>query len=646
MKIVTVCLIYLVCFNNPLHANNKAAIYSLLHEIQITKNDSLVVRNYIGLIDQYTNQIEDGAIVKAYFNKARIICNQKSLKASEAELYHFYGKYLKTINEYDSAIYYQKTACSRAKEIGYQKLEAKCNTNLGNLYNNQGKYTDAINYYLNAIRIFDTLNMPKEASSVMMSIGNIYADNHNPTKALSYYNQSLAIKKEINDEAGVINNEINIGGIYFDNGEYDRALTTFLNVYEKAKSLNSKKALKVSTNNIGECYGKLKQFDKALSYFFISLALKKEDNDLEEIAGTQLNIGDALSSKKEFDKAELYFDSVVTSAKKIRSNEMLFFAYDAMADNYADKGDTVQAFVYTKLAEANKDTLFNKESFAKIAELETKYQAQSKDLKILKDELEIKKKQTLVYFLGGLLALFILMGVIIYYRNKTKQQREFDKQILWQQELRYKAVLEAEEKERVRIARDLHDGVGQLLSAVKMNLSAFEIGQKEIKERETIKQIIRMVDDGVKEVRLVSHSLVPNALIKQGLVSAIRDFIHSLNNTVKIELEVVGLKEKIDSNIEIALYRALQEIVNNIIKHAKATNITIQLIEHEQQIALLVEDNGIGFDTEKLNNFEGIGLKNIISRIEYIGGTVNFDSFIGKGTTVDIEVPTSNPRPN
>ena len=139
----------------------------------------------------------------------------------------------------------------------------------------------------------------------------------------------------------------------------------------------------------------------------------------------------------------------------------------------------------------------------------------------------------------------------------------------------------------------------------------------------------------------MSHNMMPNTLIKLGLASAIKEFITKIGNVpnLKIDLEIVGLDQRLEENTETTLYRAIQEIVTNIIKHSKANKISIQLIRHDNELSVLIEDNGIGFDTSKINEFEGIGLKNIISRVEFVNGTVNFDSTPGKGTTVVIDVP-------
>jgi signal transduction histidine kinase len=216
--------------------------------------------------------------------------------------------------------------------------------------------------------------------------------------------------------------------------------------------------------------------------------------------------------------------------------------------------------------------------------------------------------------------------------------------LLQQQELRSRAIIEAEEKERTRIARELHDGIGQQLSAAKLNISGLQasLNTNNNEEKVMIQNAIDLIDESVKEVRVVSHSMMPNALIKSGLVSAVREFINKISSSgsLRINLEIVGLTDRLEQTVETVLFRVLQELVNNIIKHAQATEVSIQLIRHETELTILIEDNGVGFNVDKVLDKEGgIGLKNIQSRVAFLNGQVFFDSHVDKGTTVTIEIP-------
>jgi len=151
---------------------------------------------------------------------------------------------------------------------------------------------------------------------------------------------------------------------------------------------------------------------------------------------------------------------------------------------------------------------------------------------------------------------------------------------------------------------------------------------------------LNLVDESCKEVRAISHQMAPNVLLKAGLTSAVRDFIDNIDSRkLKVNLSTFGLQHRLDHNIEIVLYRVIQESVNNVIKHANANTLDIQLAKDEEGINAMIEDNGTGFDSSQLDKFDGIGLKNISTRVAYLRGTVDFSSRLGKGTLVAIFIP-------
>ena len=282
--------------------------------------------------------------------------------------------------------------------------------------------------------------------------------------------------------------------------------------------------------------------------------------------------------------------------------------------------------------------------------MEVKYQTEKKSLELAKKkaELEASNRRNFIknMVIVSIIIVALLVGLLVisnYRRKQIKLKAEAAAELARQQELRSKAVIEAEEKERQRIAQDLHDGVGQILSAAKLNLSGLESKLKlqDVEQKVLLSNALELVHDSIKEVRVVSHNMMPNTLIKLGLASAIREFISKMNASyMKIDLEIIGLNERLDSNTEAILYRVVQEIISNIVKHAQAKRVGIQLVRHENELTIIVEDNGVGFD--KTIQFEGIGLKNITSRVQFLNGHVEFDSTPGQGTTVVVEVPLNS----
>ncbi|MEB0248799.1 ATP-binding protein, partial [Mucilaginibacter sp. 5B2] len=213
--------------------------------------------------------------------------------------------------------------------------------------------------------------------------------------------------------------------------------------------------------------------------------------------------------------------------------------------------------------------------------------------------------------------------------------------VLQQQDIATKGIIEAEEKERKRIAADLHDGVGPLFSTGYMNLSSplDRVVLVNADEQALAEKTLAMVDESCKEVRTIAHQMMPNILLKIGLASAIKDFVNKIDSQhLKVNLEAYGLDERLDNNVEIVLYRVVQECVNNVIKHSKANRLNINLTSEEDNIFVTIEDTGIGFNTNNKMKFEGIGLKyHHPGRVPE--STVDISSDQNKGTLIAINIP-------
>lgn len=360
------------------------------------------------------------------------------------------------------------------------------------------------------------------------------------------------------------------------------------------------------------------------------------------IALTYSDLGAAMNGMGNYAKANEYLLQSNKMAEALKYVELQSNNYTELASVAKNEGDYQEAYNYYLKRSYLRDSLYAMEKTKQIAELTAKYESVKKEQQIQQQHSRLRMQN---YLFIGIAGLILLTGLLInsqYKRNKLRQETKMKTALMKEQEMAVKAVIEAEENERQRIAKDLHDGVGQMMSAAKMNLSAFEseIDFASEEQKKSLEKVIQLVDESCKEVRTVSHIMMPNALLKNNLDAAIRDFVNKLNNkTLQAHVNTEGLDERMASNIETVLYRVIQECVHNAIKHAGATTLDISLIRDRDGISGTIEDNGKGFDIADQSNFEGIGLKNITTRIEYLKGTVDFDSAPGRGTVVAFHVP-------
>jgi signal transduction histidine kinase len=366
------------------------------------------------------------------------------------------------------------------------------------------------------------------------------------------------------------------------------------------------------------------------------------------IAMSYLDLAELYKAQQNYLLAIEQANLCIYYAEKVSYKDIIQYAYNLIAQSYAALKQFDKAYEYKQLHQNLKDSLFNLKKSEQIADMQTKYDTDKKEQQIKIQALEITKRNT--YLIVSVLIFLALLVVLylIYNRYKLNQSNRLQLEIIKQQDLASRAIIEAEENERKRIAGDLHDGIGQLFSAVKMNLSGLSdrITMQDDDTKLLYDKTIAMVDESCTEVRSISHNMMPNVLLKYGLSTAIKDFISKIDSRkLKVYLELEGINVSLDSSVETVLYRVIQESVNNVIKHSNASRLDIQINKDEEGISVSIEDNGKGFDTTNAEKFEGIGLKNIITRVQLIKGFVEWDSSPDNGTLVSIFIPNTNINP-
>ncbi|TWV94026.1 sensor histidine kinase [Chitinophaga pinensis] len=270
------------------------------------------------------------------------------------------------------------------------------------------------------------------------------------------------------------------------------------------------------------------------------------------------------------------------------------------------------------------------------------------ELKAIQQKMLYNRRLNTVYALL-ILASLAALGLMIYaYRERSKSMRQQSR--MHQLEIQrinkdneiitLSAMLDGQENERARLARDLHDGLGGLLSGTKIELSGMLPMLGQDSQKSLLRKTLGRIDAAVAELRLVAHNLTPELLARQGLAAALRNYCENLSNDqLEITAQIVGVHAKMDHVKEIVVYRIVQELVNNVVKHAAASAVLVQLQQNGNQLFLTVEDDGKGFDINKAGNSRSAGLLNIRSRVAYLKGDIQFHAAPGEGTAVEINFP-------
>lgn len=547
------------------------------------------------------------------------------------------------INEIpDLAYSNSEIALAKSRELKLTYCEARAITNLGSIQALKGNYSNALQFYLQCLKIWEKTNNQQGIMLSKNNIAQIYGYLKKTELEYQFLKEAeqIAINNGFQNDLGLI--KLNLSIYYANKADYRSALNEQIAANDINLKLNKLANASLGYSNAGAYLFYLQKIDSAILYYRQSERIGLAINDKKAIALSSGNIAEAFQNKGNTDSAIYYYNQAISTAKPYGLKDILVFSYDQLSMIYRKKADYDKAFQYNDLKQLIKDSILNSTATRQLAEMQIKYETEKKEKRIDQQNFEISKRN---YWIGGLSISFVLISLLVYsfnHRKQLKKEAQNQLRLRKSEEQATKAVLEAEENERIRIASDLHDGIGQMMSVAKMNLSAIEdeIPFSSDDQKNKYLNAIALVDDSCKEVRIISHNMMPNALIKTGLANAVRKFLDDLHNrSIKINLYTEGLNERIDANTEIILYRIIQETVANVFKHAHASVLDITLIKEAAGINIIIEDNGKGFDINQAKNKDGIGLKNIESRVTFLKGTIEWDSKIGKGTVVVINIP-------
>ncbi|MBL7765316.1 MAG: sensor histidine kinase [Chitinophagaceae bacterium] len=535
----------------------------------------------------------------------------------------------------DSAI--QLLDKSSQQETRYSAYSIKAK-----LLRRKARYADALTYYMHCVDIAEGLKNEDLTAHALTNLGVFYMTRNELSLAESYHLKALSIREKLGQDAPLINCYENLGIVNREKKNYTEALKYYFKSLDIAIKVNDSSDIAFCYNDIGAAYsfkGNLKESEK---YLKASIDIRQRLSEKDELAYTLNYLGENYERKGDLLQAEQYIKKALALAIEIGNNKQNGEALESLSDFYARHAKYDSAYHYRKIFQSYTDSLRSVDNEETIARLSTKYETNKKEKIIAQQSYDLSKKN---YLLMGSASLFLVSLIIVwlaYRQYQNKQKHKLQQAVIEQQDMATKAVLQAEENERQRIAADLHDGIGQMLTAARLNLQSLvgKVSWKQEHDQVVFNNALAMVDDSCKEVRTVSHSIMPNALIKSGLGTAIKDFVEKIEQKdLTIHLHSLGLNEALDPNVELVVYRIIQESVNNVIKHSKANTLDISVIRDHEGLQVSIEDNGLGFNKADMSNSEGIGMKNIKARVEFLKGTLDIDSRPGKGTLIAFFIP-------
>lgn len=597
----------------------------------------------------------------------------KSLDDSCAWAGYYISKFDKAYatSQFPAALAYIDTAISLFKaciassnsfeKIQYAKYAmASCNSDIGIVYNKQGKNEKAVTFFLEYIDIAKSSNLPEKNEGIASAYNNVascYYDLNNFEKAVKYDKEALAYRILDKNEEMIAISNIFVADDLGNMKHFDSALIYLKKARPIVDKLR-KNSLNVHYYDIVAQTHRLKgDFLTAIRYYKLTIEETKKINDKFQLMRCQKMLGICYSGMHDFNSARQAFLLALPAATENNSPKEKIEILQELVDLEEKANNTEVAFSYLKQLIVIKDSLQNDEVSKSISEIEQKYQAKENEKTILQLEkdkeiqsLSIRQKSILNYFLFASLAAFLIVGFLVYRNFRNRQQLAIQLDEIHQQRIRelekdkllvaVDSMLKGQEEERSRLAKELHDGLGGLLSGVKFSLSNMKGNLISTADNMAVfERALDMIDGSIRELRRVAHNMMPEILTKFGLDEALKEYCHIINNTqlLKVKYQALGLGHRPDKSTEIIVYRIVQELLNNIMKHAGATEAFVQLIRQDKRLNLVVEDNGRGFDPSFPENNTGTGWVNIRSRVDYLKGELDIHSEPGKGTLVNIE---------
>lgn len=590
------------------------------------------------LNDQYSNIDLEKSMY--YGNESLRVAKSLKNEAYIALSYNMIANIFQYKTQLDSALIYHNKSLFLRKKLKDSLGIADSYNNIGILYDTKGQFSQAIKYYFKALYFYDKKGDIKKQAMSMTNIGIIYKSQKEYTKAYDYYKKAYDLYLESKSDFGITISSGNLGSILINFQKYKESLHYSEFAIKGYLKLGYNRYVAYPMENMAVVYDSLNQFKNANKNYIESIRIHEENNNLFEVAESANAYSNCLIKQKRYLESITIAEKAKFFAQKSSSLHMEVLANNNLSKANAKLGNYEAAYNFSKLYNKGKDSLFVDEKTKAIFELETKYQTEKKEKLLLQKEAEAKQKNIVVIAISLLALLTALVGLMYYSQQKQKNQQQI-------QEFELKTAISQIEnqnklqEQRLHISRDLHDNIGAqltfIISSVDNIKYGFDIQNQKLNTK--LSGISDFAKSTIVELRDTIWAMNNNAIRFEDLKSRILNFIEKAKMAKEnIQFEFTIQEElnqlKLSSIVGMNIYRSIQEAINNAIKYAEATKILVTAERQNNQLFIVVADNGNGFDIEKVDL--GNGLNNLRKRADEIGAIINIQSHKGLGTKVSL----------
>ena len=515
---------------------------------------------------------------------------------------------------------------------------------------NLGNYDQALDLLMQSETISESVGHEQYRLRAMAEIGRVYSIQGNHEKALKQFRLYYGKVKDVQDlrQLGTALNYISVEFMHFK--QHDSSLYYLEKNLQVQKRLNYAIGVAAALQNMASVYLEQGNEPKALRTFLESAEYYEQANFYQGIGQVNMNIAAIYSGTKRFSRAAQHLEKAIRNSSIVNDFHALRAQYMMLSDVYDSLNQKSKALENFRAFHAVNDTLLNIDKQRTMADLFTKYETREKeqqievqDAQINEQSARLQRNQTLI--LALIVIALLLLLVLFLVRNRKEKEKALIKKeaTLKLREAEINAVIHSQEKERNRFARDLHDGFGQMISVLKLNMGQLkEVGPRELEKREEIfSSGEQVINEMYAELRNICFDLMPQTLVKHGLEAALSELAERVrkNTSLACDLMVFDLSERLPELLEIALFRIAQEWVNNVLKYANANELVIQITKEENELTMTIEDDGTGFDPMVFYNGKGNGWTNIQTRLNQSQGSFELDSREGvNGSMVTVNI--------
>jgi len=547
---------------------------------------------------------------------------------------------------YNKAIIYYKKAND-------ERGVAKCLGNMADLYESRGEGDKAIDIRLQAVHILEKL-LPTAANKADVMHGlaiqyNNFATTYgdlflNEEKALTYLKKAESICRQAKDTPQLMEVLSNLSASLTGSGSLNEALKVGREAYTISKFTDDNFLRASGSYAYGFILCEVNQMDSAILLLRQAVTYAKASGSDYRILTATVGLAIALDKQGAYKEEIALLQDVFHNVASEGSIKYKADIEKRLANAYFNIGDYKSAYKHLENRFLFRDSVIKLANNNIIAEKETKYQTAQKEKELTQKELLLQKsRQHTVYgIVAALVALLIAAFIYVQYRNKRRLHQSQIQSLQKEKEIQLlQALMQGEEKERSRIAKDLHDGVAGMLAAVKMQLSSSET----VAEDKNYTKAIELLNEAHAEVRKTSHNLMPEVLLQHGLDKALQRYCSNISSkSLRVSYFFVGEDRRFTDSFELSVYRIVQELLNNIFKHSKATEANVQLSIQENVLSVSVEDNGIGLS--KQGQSGGMGLELLKRRVRTLNGNMELSTETGGGVNAYIEFGTEGVQRN